>query len=125
MRMSACNFEWGGYVESAANRRQKPVSPPGHRLYKSWILCRIAERIPESPDCGVDAVLEIHKGVIGPQPRAQLFACHNLTGALQQCQKNLQGLILQPDLDAIAAKFAGLAVDREYPKARGLTGTRR
>src|SRR5438445_3273906 len=91
VRARHCHFRGDRYLWHPADRRQKAISPAGHGFDESGVFGRVAQRIPQPSDCGVDAVLEINKGVIGPQPPAQFFPRHHLARTLQQCQKDCKG----------------------------------
>lgn len=68
-------------------------------------------------------MIEIDKGVGGPQALAKPFTFHQLTGPLQQHQKNFKGLTLQLDSDSALPQFTGFQVYFEGSKSNG-TGAR-
>jgi len=53
---------------------------------------RIAKRTPQLIHCGVQAVLEIDERTFPPDPLAQLFACNQLAGILEQKKQNCERL---------------------------------
>ena len=57
-----------------ADRHQKAVTPPRHGLNKTRILGAVSQRVAKPADGGVETVIEIDKGVGGPQAGPQLFA---------------------------------------------------
>jgi hypothetical protein len=59
-------------------------------------------------------VAEIHEGVRGPQPLLKVFASDDLAGVLEQHRQDLEGLLLQPDLQAALAQFASTKVHFEH-----------
>jgi hypothetical protein len=40
-------------------------------------------------------VLKINEGIVGPQPLAEVFAGHELTGALEEHREQLERLLLK------------------------------
>jgi len=84
-------------------RSQKPISPAGNGLNKARILSAVAQGVPESADGCVEAVVEVDKGVCGPQPALQLFPGNYLSRSFQQQGKDLEGLFLQFDPGAAAS----------------------
>jgi len=62
-------------------------------------------------------VIEIDKSVGGPDFLLQLFPRDHLARIFQQNLKNLQGLLLKLDLDALLAQFPGAQVHFENTEA--------
>ena len=57
----------------------------------------IAERGAQPLHGGVQAVLEIDEGAVGPQARTELLAGHDVPGPLQHQPQDLEWLLLEPD----------------------------
>ncbi len=55
----------------------------------------------------VEAIVEIHEGVGGPEFLAQIVAGDDLAGIFQQHRENLERLVLKANLQAAFAQFAG------------------
>jgi hypothetical protein len=51
-------------------------------------------------------MIEVHECVLRPQLLAQLFTGDDVAGTREQSEENLEGLLLQLDLDAVFAQFA-------------------
>src|SRR5437867_4092469 len=82
----------------------EPVAAPRHRLYVSRFIRRFPERLPQLLDSGVDALVELDDGVVGPELHSNLFAQHHLAGMLQEDEQHLEGLLVKPDLQAMLAR---------------------
>jgi hypothetical protein len=62
-------------------------------------------------------VVELHKGVLGPQLFPEFFASDNFTGALGEQGEDLEGLLLKLDARAAFAQLAGGEVQLEDAEA--------
>jgi hypothetical protein len=62
-------------------------------------------------------VIEIHKGVRGPELKAQLLAGDEFAGLFQQHAQHSQRLALQPDPASLFVKFSRAEVDLEVSEA--------
>jgi hypothetical protein len=58
-------------------------------------------------------VLVVDERVIGPEPLAKFFACHDLSGLLEEHREDLERLAGQPQLQAALPQFPGADVDLE------------
>ena len=78
---------------------KEPVAAPGQRFNEARIRRRIAQRFAQFVDGRVESIVEIDIRVGGPQPAAQVIACDDGAGLLQQHLQNLERLPreLQPD----------------------------
>jgi hypothetical protein len=56
-------------------------------------------------------VVEVHEGVGGPEDTAEVFAANELAGMLEEIDKHPEGLLADPDRNAVAAKFEIASVD--------------
>jgi hypothetical protein len=61
-------------------------------------------------------LIKFDEGVRRPDVRAQLFPADDLPGIFQQELKDLEGLFLQFDLNALFAQFRALQVELKNPK---------
>jgi hypothetical protein len=70
-------------------------------------------------------VIEIDEDVLGPELIAELVAGHDLAGLREQQLQNPERLVLQPDLEAMFAQFAGARIElvRAEPHGRTSRGT--
>ncbi len=71
---------------------------------------RHSKAIPRSmaslPNRGREPILEIHEGLVRPQPPLQLFASDDLARLLDQRPEHLERLLLEPHLDPALAQLA-------------------
>ncbi len=84
------------------------------RLDKSRIVRIIAECGAQPLHRGVEAVLEIYEGPLGPQPFAQFFPRDDVAGPLEHDRQNFERLVLQPYANAALAQLARAQIDFEY-----------
>ena len=77
------------------------VAPPGHSLDKPWIACRIAEGVPQAADRRIEAVIKIDESIGRPEPASQLLAGNDFSGLFEKLGEDLEGLLLQPDLQTL------------------------
>src|SRR5208337_38753 len=73
---------------------QKPVASARQCLDVLRPDCIVAQRLPQLLDRRIQAVLEIHKRVRRPDPRAQFLACHHFSCLLEQRRQHLHRLLL-------------------------------
>jgi len=73
-------------------RDQQAVSSPRQRLDVLGIVGRVAERSPEDPDRHIDAVIEVHDGLVGPELSLDLLAGDDLPLPLDQHPQDLEWL---------------------------------
>ncbi|HSY65052.1 MAG TPA: hypothetical protein VK829_10660 [Terriglobales bacterium] len=55
-------------------------------------------------------MVEIHKGISGPELAPQFLARYKIAGALEQYRKQLYGLTLQTQFDAAFAQFPSMQI---------------
>jgi len=70
----------------------------------------------------VQAVVEIHERIGGPDFRSQLLARHQLAGVSEQRSKDVQRLPLKAPLHSVLAQFASTNVEVEHAEAKDSTG---
>ncbi len=99
---------------------QKAVPPPCHGFDITRIVGRFPERVAQLLNGGVDAVIELHDGVVRPKAEANLLAQHHLAGMLQQHTKDAAGLFPQAEPDAVFAQLTRSNVEFEWPEAKYL-----
>src|SRR5208337_1296486 len=73
---------------------QKPVSPARQRLDELRPVRIVAQRLAQLLDGRIQAVLEIHKRVRRPDPRAQFLSRHHFSRFFQQRCQHLHRLLL-------------------------------
>jgi hypothetical protein len=78
----------------------------------------VSKRRPKPLHGGVQAVLEIDKRSVRPEPLPQLFAGDDVPRPFEHHDENLERLILQPDANASLSQLARPEIDfksRETP----------
>ena len=98
---SRCN----GPVVIGAHWSDETVTPARQGFYIPGIVGSISERVPETLDGGVQAMIEVHERVRWPELGVQFFAGDHLPWSVKKGQEYLEGLILQTDAGAVSAKF--------------------
>jgi hypothetical protein len=62
-------------------------------------------------------MLEVHKGVVGPQAPAQVFTSDQLTGVLEEGYQDLDGLMRYFEARRALIELGGRSIQRERPEA--------
>ena len=96
---------------------KKAVSAARERLNETGIFGGVAQRIAQALDCRVQAVVEVHKRVGRLEAGVQIFPGNDFAGALEKHGQNLKGLLLEANLEAIAAELPGAKVYLKDSKA--------
>ena len=91
----------------------KSIPTPRQRLDEARRLGRIAQRVAQPVDHGVQAVVEVDERATRPEPLAQLFTRDQVARSLQQQREDLERLLLKPDADASLPQLAGLQIQLE------------
>ena len=86
-------------------------------LNEDRVVGGIAQGVAQALDGAADAAVEIHKDVARPKGLAKLFAGDDFVGTAQQNCQGAKRQVLDPDLDAAPAQFAGTQVGLEHTKA--------
>ena len=73
------------------------------------VIRGIAQCAAESFDSRIDAVVEIHHGVVGPELSLDFVASYDLAPALNQHSQDLEGLFPKENLIVIAVGCANRA----------------
>ena len=106
-----------GAARPWVHRTDKPIPVPGQRLDVVGILRVVAQCLAESQDRRVDAVLEVDKGVDGPEFLLEFFPRHHFPGMFEECSENLEGPFTKLYLFAVAPKFARPNINLEVGEA--------
>jgi len=78
----------------------------------------VVQRRPEPLHGVVQALIEVYKGVGGPELLLQFVPGDGLTRTLQQHGQDFDRLTLQPDLDSLFAQLPRPRVELEDPEAQ-------
>src|SRR5215510_778172 len=96
----------------------EPVAAAGQSLNEPRTFRGIAQRLAQTIDGRVNAVVDVYKGVRRPKLLPKLLPGDDLAGMFQQKCKNLKRLLLELDLHPLLAQLAGLQVSLENTKAQ-------
>ena len=69
---------------SALNGEDKTITELGKGFDEAGFRCRVIQNAAELFDRGVQTVLEVYKGIRGPELLAELFACNDIARAVKQ-----------------------------------------
>jgi hypothetical protein len=87
-----------GFLRRSADRDKEAVAPARESFHKAGIFSGVAESVPKSFDCSIEAVVEVYKRLRGPKTGLQVLASNDLAGPLQEKGQNLKGLVLESHL---------------------------
>jgi len=99
------------------NWRQKAISPAGESFDEPRVRRGIAQGFAELIDYSVKAVIEIYKGIFGPQLLTQFLARDDFARPPQQREQHLEWLLLNAKTDSRFAQFPGARVGLVNSKA--------
>jgi hypothetical protein len=88
------------------DRTDKSVAAPRKGLDETRFVSFVTECTPQLLDCCVQAMLKVHKSILGPEPPAKFFAGHQLAGMFEQHGEDAKGLSLEFDFTATLEKLA-------------------
>src|SRR5579864_2997706 len=97
----------------------KAIATARESLDETWPLRRIIEREPQFLDGVVETMVKIDKRVGGPDALLKLPTRHNFAGILHEDPQDMEGLLLQSDLQPVFAQFSTLEVKLEDVEANG------
>jgi hypothetical protein len=93
------------------------IATAGQCLYEARILRGVSEGIAQPLYRGVQAMVEVHKGVCRPELGSEFLAGDYVVGPLQKCEEHLERLVLQLDPRAVPAEFTCLRIDLKGAEA--------
>ena len=79
-------------------------------------FCRVSQGLAQPLNCVIDAVIKIYESVGVPNTFLQFLARDNSAGRFQQNAKNLQRLVLEPDLTSIPAPSSRVRIQFKDPE---------
>ena len=103
--------------------RQEAVSPPGYGLNVPGILGVVAQCLPQLADSHAQAVLEINKCIVLPEPVAKFLSADYFAAVVQKRDEDPIGLLLQLYAGAVFQEFAGARVDHKGAEFVDSSGT--
>lgn len=80
-------------------------------FYVARLLGIVIQRPAQFLNRAVQTSFEVNEYIVPPQPLAQFFACHQLTGTIKQEIEHLKRLARQPYPLSVLAEFSPSAVD--------------
>src|SRR5882724_3483559 len=106
-----------GFTGSSVDGCKQAITAAREGFNKTGVFGGIPEGIAQALDGGVQAMIEVYKGIGRPKPAVHFLPGNNFTGTLKEHGQNLERLLLKPDSDAIAAKLTGAKVCFKGSKA--------
>ena len=96
------------------------VAAPRQGFDEPRIVGGVVQRFAQLADGAVQPDLEVDERVRGPEHASELVARDHFTGTAQQFFEDLEGLIGQPDFQAMTPQLAGLGVELEHAEAEDM-----
>jgi hypothetical protein len=87
--------------------RYETVAFTRERLDELRILRRITKSFAKAEDRFVEAAVEIDKGACWPKPADEILSRHQFAGSLEEGEQDLEGLLAELGLRAIAGDLTG------------------
>ena len=109
----------------AFERADEAVADAGQRLDEPRLRRVVAEDGPQPLHDRVDAVLEVDRGAVRPQPLADVLAGDDVARAIEHQREELERLLLQPHGVGAAPHLAQAHVDLDAAELHDRAGTRR
>jgi hypothetical protein len=92
------------------------VAAPGHGLKEARVVGVVSERVAQPLDGRVQTVVEVNKGVGGPEFFAQLLSRDQFSRPLQKSGQKLKWLILESHFEAASTQLPTLKVNFKRAK---------
>jgi hypothetical protein len=93
------------------------VAAPGQCLDEAGLVVRIAEGFPQAHHRVVQSVIEVYKGIAGPQAFAKLIARDHLARLFKKDGENLKGLLGQLQAQTMLTQLERFEVDLKHAAA--------
>ncbi len=110
----------GGVLCEVLDGGDEAVAAAGEGFDEARVARLIAQGFADAVDGGVDAVVEVDEGAVGPEGAGYFIAGEDFVGSLEQHQQDLEGLDVELDADALLAQLAGGGVGLEDAEAIAL-----
>src|SRR5690242_17823932 len=92
---------------------EKAVSATRDGFYIPGLTGGFRQGIAQPLDGRIDAVVELHDGVVRPQPEPDLLAEHHFAGLFEQEKQDLKRLFPELDANPVLAQLAGTNIEFE------------
>ncbi len=89
---------------------EEAVAAAGEGLDEAGVGCGVSEGLADAVDGGVETVLVVDEGSVGPEGAADFLAGEEVAGPVEEQEQDLEGLSVELDADSLAAELAGDAV---------------
>ncbi len=115
-------LSFASFVGPRKHFGQDAILRPFHLAYEAVTTARqslnparfsggIGEAIAQPLHRGIQGMIEIHKGVIGPEFLSKLFPRHHFSGTFEQDEQNLEGLLPHLHFRSELPQFAGAQIE--------------
>ena len=94
------------------------IAAAGNRFDIPGVCGGVAQDVADLLDRGVEAIVEIHESLRGPQLLLQFLAGNDLAGIFQEHLENLKGLTLQFGTNAVFSQFTRAEINFEPIEAQ-------
>jgi hypothetical protein len=81
-------------IVESLHQLNEPVPMARDGLYESGIVSRIAKRLPQTSDGGVETILEVNESIGMPYRRPKFFPRDDLTAVLHELEQDVVWLFL-------------------------------
>jgi len=95
---------------------KEAVTASRNGFHEAGAFGGIPERVTDFVYRFIQTVIEIHESVRGPELLLKFLASYDLAGTFQQHGQELEGLLLQPDAQAMFAQFSSAKIHLENSK---------
>jgi hypothetical protein len=95
---------------------QKPVAAARHRFDVASLFSRFPQRISQSLDGGIDAMVELDHRFVGPKPKPNVLPRHDFAGIFQQQEQELQRLFAEAKAGSVFTQLSGANIQFEGSK---------
>ena len=107
---------------AALQRPDEAIAEAGQRLDEPRLGGIVAEHRPQPLHDRVDAVLEVDRGAVRPQPLPDVLARHHVAGPIEHQRQELERLLLQAHRVGAAPHLAQAHVDGDATELHDRTG---
>jgi hypothetical protein len=97
---------------------EEAVAATSNGFHKAGTFGGVAEGLTDFADCFVEAVVEVHESIRGPELFLEFLTSYDIAGVLKQQDQDLEGLFLKADSQAVLAQFTGTKIHFEHAKTK-------
>jgi hypothetical protein len=96
--------------------RKEAVAAPSNGFHEAGTFGGVPQGVTDFAYRFIQAVIEVHESVRGPEPFLKFFASYDLAGVFKQHRQDLEWLFLKPNAQAVLVQFAGAKIHLENSK---------